>query len=273
MPAGPPTRDSVDPSFAALFEGMDEDARAVLGEAAGASWAPLRPAQAAAARAPAPADAEQVRAATKDSLRALMLIRAYRVRGHLEAKLDPLGLQVPHAHAELDPRSYGFADSDLDRPIFIDNVLGLETATIRQIVHVVRESYCGPVGVELKRAKPAQHDANERANQGAIPLGQGRQAATISRRCVEKFIERTMPAQDALDHAGRDAPDRKAGNVSVGRSCSQGHSYSYPARGHVSARQSPCSICTATPSRAAMPTEPPPPQRPALTPAASPCAR
>ncbi|MBN9508167.1 MAG: 2-oxoglutarate dehydrogenase E1 component [Alphaproteobacteria bacterium] len=158
---------SVDPSFGALFEGMDEDARAVLGEAAGASWAPLRPARAAAAPA-APADAEQVRAATKDSLRALMLIRAYRVRGHLEAKLDPLGLQVPHAHAELDPRSYGFADSDLDRPIFIDNVLGLETATIRQIVHVVRESYCGPVGVEFMHIQdPDQKAWIQRRVEGA----------------------------------------------------------------------------------------------------------
>ena len=159
---------SVDPSFAALFEGMDEDARAVLGEAAGASWAPLRPAQATAARAPAPADAEQVRAATKDSLRALMLIRAYRVRGHLEAKLDPLGLQVPHAHAELDPRSYGFGEADMDRPIFIDNVLGLETATIRQIVHVLRESYCGPIGVEFMHIQdPDQKAWIQRRVEGA----------------------------------------------------------------------------------------------------------
>jgi 2-oxoglutarate dehydrogenase E1 component len=158
---------SVDPSFAAIFEGMDEDARAVLGEAAGASWAPLR-APAMAAPAPSAAGAEQVRAATKDSLRALMLIRAYRVRGHLEAKLDPLGLQAPHPHAELDPRSYGFAESDLDRPIFIDNVLGLETATVRQIMHVVRESYCGPVGVEFMHIQdPDQKAWIQRRVEGA----------------------------------------------------------------------------------------------------------
>src|ERR1019366_6520991 len=67
---------------------------------------------------PAPTN-EQVRAATIASLRALMLIRPYRVRGHLEARLDPLGLQIPGPHAELDPRSYGFTNADLDRPIFI----------------------------------------------------------------------------------------------------------------------------------------------------------
>ncbi|MCS6921604.1 MAG: 2-oxoglutarate dehydrogenase E1 component, partial [Elioraea sp.] len=61
-----------------------------------------------------------LRAATLDSIRALMLIRAYRVRGHLEAKLDPLGLKIPAAHPELDPASYGFGPGDYDRPIFID---------------------------------------------------------------------------------------------------------------------------------------------------------
>ena len=92
---------------------------------------------------------EQIRAATIASLRALMLIRSYRVRGHLEARLDPLGLQIPPPHAELDPRSYGFTDSDLDKPIFIDNVLGRETATLREIVTILRETYCGPIGVEF----------------------------------------------------------------------------------------------------------------------------
>ena len=72
-----------------------------------------------------------------------MLIRSYRVRGHLEARLDPLGLQIPRPHAELDPRSYGFTDNDLDKPIFIDNVLGRETATLREIQTILRETYCG----------------------------------------------------------------------------------------------------------------------------------
>ena len=161
---------SVDPSFATLFESLNDEARAVLMDASGASWAPRR-AEPRADAAPAPAAApseEQLRAATKDSLRALMLIRAYRVRGHLEAKLDPLGLQVPHKHAELDPRSYGFAESDMDRPIFIDNVLGLETATVRQIVQVVRESYCGPVGVEFMHIQdPDQKAWIQRRVEGA----------------------------------------------------------------------------------------------------------
>ena len=129
---------SVDSSFAELFGALNDEARSVLTDAAGASWAPRhyefgepepKPAPKKgdkAAPAPTGASAAQVRAAALDSLRALMLIRAYRVRGHLEAQLDPLGLQVPKSHPELDPASYGFTPADLDRPIFIDNVLGYE---------------------------------------------------------------------------------------------------------------------------------------------------
>src|ERR1700710_953768 len=122
---------SVDASFADLFAAMNDEARSVLEDASGASWAP-RPSFAEDEAAPAVQGGlapEQVRAATITSLRALMLIRSYRVRGHLEAQLDPLGLQIPAPHAELDPRTYGFTNADLDRPIFIDNVLGRETAT------------------------------------------------------------------------------------------------------------------------------------------------
>src|ERR1700733_13610911 len=139
---------SVDPSFGDLFDAMDDDARAVLADVAGASWA-SQALNGSATEAPAivPMQTnEQVRAATIASLRALMLIRSYRVRGHLEARLDPLGLQIPAPHAELDPRTYGFTDADLDRPIFIDNVLGKETASVREILHILRDSYCGSIG-------------------------------------------------------------------------------------------------------------------------------
>ncbi|MDB5400659.1 MAG: 2-oxoglutarate dehydrogenase component, partial [Rhodopila sp.] len=145
---------AVDPSFADLFGAMNDEARAVLEDASGASWAP-RPSFGVDETAPAAPKTvqnlapDQVRAAIIPSLRALMLIRSYRVRGHLEAQLDPLGLQAPHKHAELDPASYGFTDADLDKPIFIDNVLGRETATLREIVQILRETYCGPIGVEF----------------------------------------------------------------------------------------------------------------------------
>ncbi len=148
--------DSVDPSFAELFASLNDEGLAVLTDASGATWAPRHfavgdpePAKPSAKKDLAPqASADQVRAAALDSLRALMMIRAYRVRGHLEARLDPLGLTVPKSHPELDPASYGFGPGDMDRPIFIDNVLGRDTATAREIIGMLRRTYCGPVGVE-----------------------------------------------------------------------------------------------------------------------------
>ena len=73
-----------------------------------------------------------------DSIRALMLIRAYRIRGHLVADLDPLGMRDQTPHPELDPKSYGFTEADMDRPIFIDNVLGLESASMREIEAILK---------------------------------------------------------------------------------------------------------------------------------------
>ncbi len=93
--------------------------------------------------------AVDVRSATLDSVRALMLIRAYRTRGHLLANLDPLNLQKKEIHPELDPATYGFQPEDYDRPIFINYVLGLETATLTEILDNLRQTYCGTIGVEF----------------------------------------------------------------------------------------------------------------------------
>ncbi len=168
---------SVDPSFGDLFGAMNDEARSVLTDASGASWAPRHYEVGEAEPAPPPAKGakaapglttEQVREATKDSLRALMLIRTYRVRGHLEARLDPLGLQVPKPHPELDPHTYGFTDADLDRPVFIDHVLGRESATVREILAVLRETYCGPIGVEFMHIQdPEQKSWIQRRIEGA----------------------------------------------------------------------------------------------------------
>jgi 2-oxoglutarate dehydrogenase E1 component len=95
--------------------------------------------------------------ATQDSIRALMLIRAYRVMGHLAADLDPLEIAERRVHKELKPETYGFTEADLDRPIFIDRVLGLETATIRKVLKILRRTYCRHIGVEFMHiTSPAQ---------------------------------------------------------------------------------------------------------------------
>ncbi|NPD69282.1 2-oxoglutarate dehydrogenase E1 component [Lichenicola cladoniae] len=174
---------SVDPSFVTLFAALDDEAVSVLQDASGASWSPrhfeverpdapvpaaAKPASGkdgssskAAAAAPAAAAADQIRASADDSLRAMQLIRAYRVRGHLEARLDPLGLQIPKSHADLDPATYGFTAADLDRPIYLGRAMGLllrsEVATIREILVAIRSAYCGPIGAEFMHVQdPAQ---------------------------------------------------------------------------------------------------------------------
>ncbi|SFU01366.1 2-oxoglutarate dehydrogenase E1 component [Sedimentitalea nanhaiensis] len=91
---------------------------------------------------------EQIKRAVLDSIRALMLIRAYRIRGHLVAELDPLGMRDQSVHPELDPKTYGFSEGDMDRPVFIDNVLGLQIASMRQIVEIVKRTYCGTFALQ-----------------------------------------------------------------------------------------------------------------------------
>ena len=93
--------------------------------------------------------AEAVRAAAHDSIRALMLIRSYRVRGHLQANLDPLGIEQPTSNPELTPEFYGFSEADLDRPIFLDGVLGFQTGTIRQVLALLKRTYCGTLGIQF----------------------------------------------------------------------------------------------------------------------------
>ncbi|MDP6344556.1 MAG: 2-oxoglutarate dehydrogenase E1 component, partial [Alphaproteobacteria bacterium] len=159
---------SVDASWQQFFAELGDDADTVIAEVRGASWAPRTAAEmpvdtftsdgdgdnflAGLQRAPqavGAVSAAQVRQATLDSLRALMLIRNFRVRGHLHAKLDPLGLQQMVSHSELDPHSFGFGDADLDRPIYINYVLGLENATLREILDILNRTYCGSIGVEF----------------------------------------------------------------------------------------------------------------------------
>ncbi|MEX1148278.1 MAG: 2-oxoglutarate dehydrogenase E1 component [Sphingomonadales bacterium] len=168
--------DSVDPSWRTLFGDLGGDAwslfsvivnggarRAAAGVDRGEGWRVPQDPDLVEALAPGysspraktkeksrAVSESEVRTATLDSIRALMMIRAYRVRGHLEASLDPLGLEDGGGyHPELDPATYGFTEADMDRSIFIDNVLGLEAATMREIVQILRRTYCSTVGVEF----------------------------------------------------------------------------------------------------------------------------
>nr|WP_323779132.1 2-oxoglutarate dehydrogenase E1 component [Amylibacter sp.] len=101
----------------------------------------------------------QVRQAVLDSVRALMLIRAYRIVGHLAADLDPLNMRKTGDLPELQPQNYGFNEADMDRPIFLDNVLGLETATMREILEIVKRTYCGTFALQYMHISDAEQAA------------------------------------------------------------------------------------------------------------------
>jgi len=93
--------------------------------------------------------AQDVMQATRDSIHAIMMIRAYRMRGHLHADLDPLKLKEEEPAFELDPKTYGFTEADYDRKIFIDFYLGLEFATVPEMLEILKRTYCSTVGVEF----------------------------------------------------------------------------------------------------------------------------
>jgi len=160
---------SVDASWQEFFGGLQDSELELLRELSGASWTPdenrtsargFGVAQVAeTGDMPAPSNEpsrrmsdsvsrDELQAAAKDSVAALNLIRAYRARGHLIADLDPLQMREKLEHPELDPAHYGFTAADFSRPIYIGGVLGMETATLRDIVNALQETYCGHIGVE-----------------------------------------------------------------------------------------------------------------------------
>ncbi len=173
---------SVDAEWQAFFQSLKDDKAAVVKNAEGASWQkpnwPLRPNDELVAsldgqwpdterrlgdkikkQAQATGvdlSASDVQQASRDSIHALMLIRAYRMRGHFHAKLDPLGIQEEPSEAELDPKSYGFNEADMDRKIFLDQVLGLDFASMREIVGILRRTYCQTLGVEFMHISNAE---------------------------------------------------------------------------------------------------------------------
>jgi len=167
---------SIDPTWASYFGRLEDSAADVEKSADGPSWARADWPQtangelvsaldgnwgeiavkagaalgrkAAAEGTPAPS-VDDVLQSTRDSIRAIMMIRAYRSRGHLHADLDPLKLKAEEPAPELDPASYGFSAADYGRKIFIDNVLGLEFATIPEMLEILKRTYCSTVGVEF----------------------------------------------------------------------------------------------------------------------------
>ena len=226
---------SVDPSWRAFFEQAGDDAAAAKKGAAGASW--KRPDWPVAANGdlvsaldgdypavekklgekiakakPAASEAE-INQAVKDSIRALMMIRSYRIQGHLKADLDPLGLESFGPQADLDPANYGFTEADLDRPIFIDHVLGLEYATVRQMLDILERTYCGTFAVEFMHISNPEEKGwlqqrIEGPDKGVAFTPEGKKAIfrkLLEAETFERFLHKRFPGTKRFGLDGGEA--------------------------------------------------------------------
>src|SRR5579863_3205139 len=231
---------SVEPSWRAFFASLRDRVDEVMKAGAPPPWTPppmetprpdwlsaidgLWPAMGAKLEAkigavqPA-ASPDEVRARTLDSLRAIMMIRAYRMRGHLKANLDPLGLAITQGDAtELDPARYGFSEADYDRPIFLDYVLGLETASVREILAILRRTYCGNVGVQYMHITDPSEKAwlqqrIEGRDKEIVFTREGKIAILkklIETEGFEKFLHKRFPGTKRFGLDGGESTDRKS---------------------------------------------------------------
>ncbi len=235
---------SVDASWASFFAGMGDGAGDAQRAASGPSWkrndwpksevgewvatldgnwALIEPkiekkltekAAAAPANAGKPVSEVDVMRATRDSIKALMMIRAFRIRGHLAAKLDPLGLdEGREPQPELQPESYGFGPEDMDRPIFIDFVLGMEYATPRQMLDVLNRTYCSTVGIEFMHiSDPAEkswlQERIEGPDKSIAFTNEGKKAIlskVIQAETFEKFLHKRFPGTKRFGLDGGEA--------------------------------------------------------------------
>jgi len=151
-------RSSLPEGWQKFFDGLSDDEKLILSDLNGPSWSPEKKIK---TFKPILSEdriddkqneelkLDSIKLASKDSVRAIMLIRAYRIRGHLIANLDPLSIQKKEEHPELKPESYGFSKNDYNRKIFLDGVLGLQYADLNQILKILKKTYCSTIGYEF----------------------------------------------------------------------------------------------------------------------------
>jgi 2-oxoglutarate dehydrogenase E1 component len=148
---------SLPESWRKFFDGLSENEKLIYENIKGPSWSPQKKFKNIKITKDLEKDkktntdinSDIIKQATKDSVRAIMLIRAYRIRGHLIASLDPLAIQKKEEHPELKPETYGFERKDYNKKIFLDGVLGLQYADLYQILEILKKTYSSNIGYEF----------------------------------------------------------------------------------------------------------------------------
>ena len=146
-------------SWKNYFEGIDEELDVIVKEINGPSWSPgkkkidIDEIQNQIEDKEAEISLDNINEiniikSNSDSIKAVALIRSYRQRGHLIAKLDPLNLMETDYLDELHPESYGFKKEDYKKKIYLDGVINRKQSSIKEILEFLKKTYCGTVGYE-----------------------------------------------------------------------------------------------------------------------------
>ncbi len=179
---------SVDKSWHDFFKSLEPEELAILQDYEKIDWSKNnRPSDF------AQTDLDQ---AISDSLRLVMMIRAYREIGHLVANLDPLGLAIQNKPSGLDPEYYGFQKRDLNRKIFLFGYLGFQSATVKEVIDKLQSIYSGTLALEYKHIQSAEEylwlksRIEDKKDMKLTPLGK----RTILERLIsaeyfEKFLD------------------------------------------------------------------------------------
>jgi len=148
-------------SWREFFDGLDEDQEIIQKEILGPSWAPKKDniLKTNVVRKDLSGDEETTingksvsqenyEKEKEQSVKAIALIRAYRIRGHLIANLDPLGMMEREYLHELHPADHGFKKEDYNKKIYLHEYMDRGYATIKELLSFLRKTYCSTIGVE-----------------------------------------------------------------------------------------------------------------------------
>lgn len=215
---------SVDVSWREYFDNIGDNAANLNGDFGGASWGrnktqivgyrePISERRGSKGKGRRAADGDIVNQASSDSIHAHMLIRAYRVRGHLAATLDPLGIKGNFSHPELDPARYGFGENDYDREIYLDGWLGKDKATLREILAILKETYSSNLAIEfihIQSLEKKEWLENKLESTRSKPSYSSEQKKKILQKLVEavgfeEFLHKKYPGVKRFSGEGGDA--------------------------------------------------------------------
>ena len=143
---------SLPDSWKIYFDQIGDEADIIVNEINGPSWSPSKKVSIRKLQNSNNGNKNQAELVSKqsnaNSIKAVAMIRSYRQRGHLIAKLDPLGLLKADYLEELHPESYGFKKEKYNDKIFLDGVINRQHSSVSEILKFLRDKYCGSLGFE-----------------------------------------------------------------------------------------------------------------------------